>query len=191
MGNKQTENQDLHCLLISMPQLMDPNFSKTVSLLTTFNPEAAMGFVLNRRTNLNLAGIVPEGPKAFARIPIHVGGPVNPQTGWFIHRYPEISQEGQHIQDDLYLHGSIDLLKQILEKHGEDENVHLKFFLGYAGWGDGQLEREISESSWITADIDPSFLFESTPEKMWDDSLKKLGLDPATLVTPIGEGQRH
>jgi len=176
-----------------MPQLSDPNFSQTTTLLSAFNKEGAMGVVLNRPLDIELSDIF-DSEEEFPAIPknlkAHWGGPVQNQVGWIIHEDSTMAKESVMIEEGLFLNASSSGLKKLLQKGTSPNAPRFRFFLGYAGWAAGQLEKEIAASSWVTAPIDREFVFSRRPETVWRESLNSIGVDPANLAS-VPQGQAH
>jgi putative transcriptional regulator len=174
-------------LLLAMPQMMDPNFARSVVLLCKHEKEGAMGLVVNQRTDTRAAGMVllDPPPKRDSGLEIWVGGPVEPQRGWLLLGYDPGTDESLAISEGLYLSASADVLRHLIEDDTESTTQH-RFFLGYAGWGGGQLESELAASAWLTADVSKSLLFDTDPERMWETAIRSLGIDPYALQMGTG-----
>lgn len=182
------------CLLISMPQMQDPNFNQTVSLLSEFNQKGAVALILNRPLQINLHDVLsPDFKKQFdldpsiARsirdTPVFWGGPVDVQQGLILHTCTQFEEESVMIQPNLYITGSIYVLKELLKlKTSGKQDIHFRFLLGYAGWGSQQLEQEIADSSWMTCGIE-KFIFEVRPDLMWAHAVQNLGVDISQLTS--------
>ena len=140
-----------------MPQLMDPNFNRTVVLLCKHSEEGAFGLVVNRplvttgRVTVNL-----DPPVSTDReLQVWVGGPVEPHRSWvLVGEEPDETEElrGMKIADGLYLSTSPDLLRRLLDPAPPPERARL--VVGYSGWGPGQLEAELEASAWLMSDVD-------------------------------------
>ena len=185
-------------LLLSMPQLRDPNFSRTVVLLCEHSEEGAFGLVVNRplvtsgRVIVNLEP-APEESRQPAEtvatereLQVWVGGPVEPQRSWMlVGNEPDANEEarGRRIADALYLSTSPDLLRRLLEP---DPPPRTRLVVGYSGWAPGQLEAELQASAWLMSDIDGDLIFSTPPERMWEAAIRRLGADPATLQMSRG-----
>ena|ERR1043166_6361662 len=168
------------CLLIAMPTLIDPFFGRTTTLLHSFTKEGAMGFILNRPLKLHMSQLLgKEIPKDF-NAPIYWGGPVQPERGWILHREPALEKESISVAPGLFLTSS-DQALQTLTATSIQQNLY-RMFLGYAGWDEGQLEKEMSESSWVTAPIQSDFVFDLNPETIWERSLQSIGVSPDHLA---------
>ena len=174
--------------LLSMPQLVDPNFSRTVVFLRKHSDEGAFGLVVNRplvtsgRVVVNLNRPV----STDSDLEVWVGGPVEPQRSWMLVGGESGSEEflsGMRIAEGLYLSTSPDLLRRLLEP---DPPPRTRLVVGYSGWGPGQLEAELTASAWLMSDIDRELIFNTPPERMWEAAIRRLGADPATLQMSRG-----
>jgi putative transcriptional regulator len=171
-------------LLLSMPQLQDPNFSKTVVLLCEYNPDGAFGVVLNRPTEMSAISMVRLDPPVTSGndMPLYIGGPVEPQRGWILlGEAPDT--EFKTIREGLYLSTSPTLLRQVLETRPAPR---ARVLAGYAGWGPGQLDEELAQSAWLMSDIELDLIFEVSASAMWETAIRRLGADPSTLT--MGHG---
>ena len=171
-------------LLLSMPQLQDPNFAKTVVLLCEFSPEGAFGLVLNRPTGMAASQMVHlDPPVAHANdLPLWIGGPVEPQRGWIL-LGDEPDVEFKCIRDGLYLSTSQLLLREVLESHPAPR---ARVLAGYAGWGPGQLDDELAQSAWLMGAIELDLIFDVASDVMWETAIRRLGADPSTLTGSRG-----
>ena len=167
-------------LLLSMPQLNDPNFGRTVVLLCEFAEEGAFGLVLNRPTEFPAAEVVQLVPPVVAAndLPLWIGGPVEPERGWILLSEKRDRDEAREIAPGLFLSASPDVLRRVLESAVPPP---ARVMAGYAGWGPGQLDQELSESSWLLADVDAEFLFNTPPAELWEAAIRRIGADPAQL----------
>jgi putative transcriptional regulator len=171
-------------LLLSMPQMQDPNFAKTVVLLCEYGPEGAFGLVLNRPTDMPATAMVRLDPPIIGGndLPLWIGGPVEPQRGWIL-LADEPDSEFKSIRDGLYLSTSQDLLREVLEARPAPR---ARVLAGYAGWGPGQLDEELAQSAWLMADVDLDIVFDLDPSVMWETAIRRIGADPSTLTTSHG-----
>ena len=175
--------------LVSMPQLLDPNFKRTVILLCRHSEEdGSFGLVVNRplvtagRVVVNL-----DPPTATEReLELWVGGPVEPQRSWMLVAGDPGDAEsagGIAIADGLYLSTSPDLLRRMLEP---DPPSRVRLVVGYAAWGPGQIEAELEESAWLISEIDRELIFATPPQDMWEAAIRRLGADPSALRASRG-----
>lgn len=171
-------------LLVSMPQLSDPNFNRTVVLLVDFGPDGAFGLVLNRPTDMPASSMVRLTPPILSGsdMPLWIGGPVEPERGWIL-LADEPESDFKIIRDGLYLSTSPHLLRRVLEA---SPAPRARVLAGFAGWGPGQLDQELAESAWLMSDIDLDLVFDIRPEMMWETAIRRLGADPSTLTTSHG-----
>jgi len=171
-------------LLLSMPQMQDPNFARTVVLLCEFSADGAFGLVLNRPTNVAASEMVRLDPPVVGgnQMPLWIGGPVDPQRGWIL-LGDEPHAEFKLIRDGLYLSTSQTLLREVLEARPAPR---ARVLAGYAGWGPGQLDEELAQSAWLMADVDLDIVFDMAAEVMWETAIRRLGADPSSLTSGHG-----
>jgi len=159
-------------LLISEPFLPDPNFERTVVLLCEHNEEGSFGFVLNKPAIVKVNDVMEE-LKNFSH-DIFIGGPVQQDTLHFIHRNKEI-ESGTEVIKDIFWGGNFENVL-FLSDTQQLLSSHIKFFLGYSGWGPGQLDEELEENSWIVCDfVTEELMFETEPAGMWRKALGNMG----------------
>lgn len=159
-------------LLISEPFLPDPNFERTVVLLCEHNEEGSFGFVMNKPAVVKVNDVMEE-LKNFEH-DIFVGGPVQQDTLHFVHRNSEI-EAGVEVVKGIYWGGNFENVL-FLSDTQQLRPDHIKFFLGYSGWGPGQLEEELEENSWIVCDyVTEDLVFGTEPTGMWRKALGNMG----------------
>jgi len=175
------ENPEKGKILISEPFLLDPNFKRTIILLTEHGEEGSLGFVLNRPTDHYIHKLVEDFPVFNSKV--FYGGPVQLNMLQFIYRadyaYIENSIE---IMPGLFWGGSFDILKMMIEA-GSVNAADFRFFLGYSGWGDEQLNDELEAKSWIVAGTSIDNIFADEPDMLWRDTLKGMGKKFALLAS--------
>lgn len=162
-------------ILIASPLLSDYQFTRTVILMVTNNEEGSMGIVMNKRFSyrVTLGQLVP-GLESIPVIPVFKGGPVGRDTIFFLHTIRSL-KDSLEISDGLYLNGDFNELKKYLLE-GNPVEGHIRFFSGYAGWENGQLEREIKENSWMIGYSDAQHLLADRYQRnLWSNSLCDLG----------------
>jgi putative transcriptional regulator len=166
-------------LLIADPFLKDPNFLRTVVFLCEHKEEGSFGFVLNRQYEYTLDELIPdlEGYK----FPVHYGGPVQVDTMHFLHQYPEEIPGGEEVLKGVYWGGDFEAVIGLLKKKELDKEK-IRFFIGYSGWGIGQLQEEMTEKTWLTVKANRKLVFHSNPAEVWKDSIKHLGGDYEMMV---------
>ncbi len=159
-------------LLIANPHLDDPNFLRTVVFLCEHNDDGSFGFVLNRKLDYSIDELVPE--LADFKIPVFEGGPVELNTLHFLHQYPDAIPGGKEIKEGLFWGGEFDKVIELINSRTADLNK-IRFFLGYSGWGTGQLATEMEEKTWIVAPALLKFIFSDNEKELWKDVLRELG----------------
>lgn len=169
-------------LLIAMPQVLDPFFRRAVVLLIHHRSEGSLGFIVNRPTGVRLAEIL-EGLEidwgGDGEVLAHFGGPVQPQLGTLIYRRPEsLFDESFPITEELAMSQNLADLEALVA----DPPEAFRFFLGYAGWGGGQLADEFLRNDWITAPARGDLVF-GEPDEVWARALASVGVDPTQLPT--------
>jgi putative transcriptional regulator len=175
-------------LLIAMPQLFDPNFYLTVTCLCEHNAEGALGLVVNRVIpGFHAGGIFKEiqveaTPRA-ARLPLYLGGPVNPGHLFILHGPPLQWENSFPVRPSLAMSNSKDLIRAIAREEGPADFL---IILGCAGWAPGQLEEEILENTWLTLPSTDSLLFRTPPGERWEEAARAIGIDPSLLSGEAG-----
>jgi putative transcriptional regulator len=166
-------------LLISDPFLKDPNFMRTVVFLCEHKEQGSFGFVLNRKYENTIDEIIPdlEGFK----IPVYYGGPVQTDTLHFLHQYPDEIPGSVEVIKGVYWGGDFDMVVQMIKK-AEIDQSKIRFFVGYSGWGGGQLSDELTEKSWLTVKAIRKLVFHRKYEEIWKDALKQLGGDYEMMI---------
>lgn len=160
-------------VLISEPFLGDSNFSRTVILLVEYSlEEGAVGFVLNKPTQLFMGDIIDGLPKR--AFPFHYGGPVDAENLFFVHTLGHVINGSELVKEGLFWGGDFEQVATLM-KEGALSPSDIKFFGGYSGWASMQLERELSERSWILCDLDTASIMDPSSEHLWKRSLSSLG----------------
>lgn len=169
-----------------MPQLLDPNFKRTVVLLVHHDEEGTFGVVLNRTTDIlapQLCDSIEIEWRGDPEAEVHWGGPVQPQTGWVLFEgSEEDDDEVRTVTGGVRFAGSLDVLRRMASAPPE----RLRVMLGYAGWGPGQLEMELAQGAWLVAPVDRHAVFDVDLDEMWGHVVRSLGIEPATLVASRG-----
>ena len=167
--------------LIAVPQLVDPNFFRSVVLLVEHSDEGSMGIVVNRPIELEIGEFCASQDMSFngdATQPIFQGGPVQTDRAFILHESGQEGPETETVMGDIRLSYSLESLSMLVEEPPE----HLKVFLGYAGWGEGQLAEEVTTGAWLVAPADVNLIFQSNPDDVWELALHQMGIDPLQLM---------
>ena len=167
-------------LLVSMPQMNDANFSKTVVLLAEYGAHGAFGLVLNRRMDEPAKAIITADDPLdiHPKMHLYIGGPVEPTRAWILTGHQELDPEALEVMSGVYLSASPTLVRRTLES-APDRLVRM--VVGYAGWGAGQLDAELAQGGWLLAPVEPDLIFETEAETMWEAAIRRLGAEPSML----------
>ncbi len=174
--------------LIAMPTMQDPNFSRTVTYMCEHNEQGAMGIVINRPLEVMLAevfgymGVEPTAPEHANHV-VHMGGPVQQDRGFVIHRPLGKWRSSMIITDDVGVSISQDILKAMACGDGPNDVL---VALGYAGWGKGQLEYEMRQNAWLSCPADERILFDIPSEQRWQAAADLMGVDMTLLTSTAG-----
>lgn len=152
---------------------------RTVVFICEHHNEGSFGFVLNKQYELTLDELI----TSFAGfpIPVYYGGPVQVDTIHFLHQYPDLIPGGQEVTKGIYWGGDFEMVTQLVKNNEIDYNK-IRFFLGYSGWSDGQLNEELKEKTWLTVSATRKLVFHPYPDEVWKDSLKHLGGDYEMMI---------
>ena len=166
-------------LLVSEPFIPDPYFKRSVVLLTEYNKEGSVGFILNKITGHKLQKVIGGFPQFNGAL--YFGGPVNKDQLFYIHTAGKTIEGSIQIKKGLYWGGDFDTVKDMIKTKKINE-TEIRFFIGYSGWEAEQLEREIKEKTWMVSDTTVLNVMKADTGKMWSDTLKTLGADYAAMA---------
>lgn len=176
-------------LLIAMPAMGDDRFAQSVVFICAHSPEGAMGLIVNKRADdLRLADLLEQLDIAQGRdmtnLPVHFGGPVEHGRGFVLHDYGYHSAISTlDVNEDFAMTATMDILEDLALGRGPLRNI---VALGYAGWGPGQLESELSQNAWLTVEADKEIVFSHADGSKWESALQKLGVSAVTLSSEAG-----
>lgn len=178
-------------LLIAMPGMTDPRFSRSVVLVCAHSEHGAMGLVVNRNLPemefgalLGQLGI--DRSPAARRIPVHFGGPVEPGRGFVLHPVEpggETPEGRLDIASGLAMTTTRDILEDLAQGRGPERAV---LSLGYAGWGPGQLDAEMLANGWLVSERSDEIVFGDANDEKWQAALRGIGVDPSVLSAAAG-----
>lgn len=175
--------------LIAMPALGDPNFQHSVTLICEHNADGALGITVNRPLDdIHLGDVLTqldlgETDATISNQPLFNGGPVERERGFVVHCPVGDWEASLELGGDLAVTSSRDILAAIARGEGPEQSF---VALGYAGWGAGQLEREMSENAWLSSPADPRILFDVPPSERWRESARAMGVDLSRLSDQTG-----
>lgn len=178
--------------LIAMPSMQDPIFGGTVIYLCEHNQRGAMGLVINKPTDMTLAGlfdridlkleIIPDS-HPMRQQPVMFGGPVQDDRGFVLHAPAGKFSSSLRVTDQIAFTTSRDVLEAVASGDGP---AQVLVSIGYAGWSAGQLEQEIGANGWLTVAADTRIMFELPIEDRFTAAIKLLGIDPMMLAADAG-----
>jgi putative transcriptional regulator len=174
--------------LIAMPSLADPNFHHTVTYICEHTPQGAMGIVINRELELKFGEVLEQmaietvSPRVRDK-EVYLGGPVHTDRGFVIHRPVGKWDSTLKVTRNIGLTTSRDIVAAVAAGKGPKSCL---IALGYAGWGAGQLEKEMAENAWLSAPADASIMFDTPVDKRWEVAAKSLGIDIARISSDVG-----
>jgi putative transcriptional regulator len=175
-------------LLLAMPQLADPNFSRSVVLMIEHGEHGSFGLVINHPSPIRATELLDSLEMSWRgedSAVVWAGGPVSPSTGWVLHEPVLIAQPGAgtiEITSTISLSTSPDRLRAIASQ--PPRNIRL--LLGYSGWGPGQLATEMARGAWLHTAVDPRLVFDTPHDEIWDTAMRSLGINPRDLFTGRG-----
>jgi putative transcriptional regulator len=174
--------------LIAMPGLQDPNFARTVTYICEHTEQGAMGIVINRPTEVTVGDLLSQLDihtrlERVRKTPVYQGGPVQMDRGFVLHAAGLSFDSTLNINDVLSVTTSRDVLEAIAGGEGPPQSL---IALGYAGWGCGQLEQELSANAWLSGPADSHIIFRLDAEARWLAAAKLLGIDIHLLSGEAG-----
>ncbi|MBV2234031.1 MAG: YqgE/AlgH family protein [Sterolibacterium sp.] len=183
-----------HNFLIAMPAMTDPNFARTLTYICEHNEQGALGVIINRPMNLDLATLfervnipfdVSRQHHEMGAMPIYYGGPVQTDRGFVLHRPLGAWQSTLVVQQDMDI--GLTSTRDILVGIGANgQPADILVSLGYAGWSAGQLEWELAQNAWLNVPADPRIIFELPAEERLTAAMQLLGIDFANLSDVAG-----
>ncbi len=169
--------------LVASQDLRDPNFSETVVLLIDYNPQGAMGLVINRPTQMKLSTVLPEIEGLKKRNDtVYIGGPVARMQMMLLIRSVDPPDGSLHIFEDVYVSSSGTVIQRMIDAVRPEERFRI--YMGYAGWAPGQLDRELSRGDWHLLQADTETLFDRAPQEIWQELIRQSPLLIANLQRP-------
>lgn len=183
-------------MLIAMPGMADPRFTRAVIYLCAHSDDGAMGIIINQHApNINFVELLDQlnitsgedaihMPPSLKGVEVHVGGPVETGRGFVLHSTDYYLEDSTlPINEGVSLTATLDILRAIASGDGPDKTL---LALGYAGWAPGQLESEFQSNGWLHCPANPDVLFDSDIEMKYQHALETIGIDPARLVNDSG-----
>ena len=175
-------------LLLAMPGMSDPRFERAVIVVCVHDENGAIGVGIgHKRAGISVRGLLRQldiEPGEAPDVAVHHGGPIEPGRGFILHSTDWSGLDTLQVSDLCAMTGTIDVLRAIAEGTGPRQWVAS---LGYAGWGEGQLDEEMTRHGWFAARGDAKILFDTPADERWNAAFRKEGVDPRLLVGETGE----
>jgi putative transcriptional regulator len=167
--------------LIAVPQLGDPNFNRGVVFILEHGEQGSMGLVLNRPTDLDINAFCESQEMKWAGDSsgfVFQGGPVQTERAFILHASEHEGPETEEVLGQVRLSYSLESLKLLADQPPNK----LRIFLGYAGWGPGQLAEELTAGAWLLGQANEALIFDPRTESVWEQALREMGIDPVQLM---------
>lgn len=159
-------------ILLSEPFMADPNFKRSAVLICDHGDDGTVGFVMNKPLDMSIDALIADFPTFDSEV--FFGGPVQTDTIHYVHCKGDILEESMEIVDGVYWGGNFSQLKTLIQEELISPK-DIRFFVGYSGWGAGQLDDEMRLGSWVTAEMDANYLFKSMPNELWQQVMENKG----------------
>ncbi len=181
MVKKDIKNGEI---LLAEPFMADPNFKRAAVLLCEHGEEGSVGFIMNKPLNMRIDELIEDFPEFDSEVLF--GGPVQTDTIHYIHNMGELLEGSIKVVDGVFWGGDFEKLKFLIDSQlVQPENI--RFFVGYAGWSEGQLKDEMVYGSWVTAEMDANYLFKITPSDLWQKVMYNKG-NTYTVIAQMPDG---
>lgn len=160
-------------ILLAEPFMLDPNFKRSAVLLCDHSKEeGSVGFILNKPLQTKIDELIDEFPEFDSEV--FFGGPVQMDTVHYLHNVGDLLEESIEVSRGVYWGGDFEKLKflvaqELIKPH------QIRFFVGYSGWSEGQLDDEMNYGSWVLANMDANYVFKSEPESLWQSIMENKG----------------
>lgn len=180
-GDSDYSNPAAGKLLVADQTLLDPRFVETIVLLFRYSKEGAAGLILNHPTQVNVSKIFPEVPGLNSKKEfIHIGGPVAGDTVFLLVQGKDPGDKAERVFQNVFISADKSVMQEELGHIKGPEKLHV--YVGYAGWGAGQLDMEIAGGHWHVLPADTKAIFYSDPEKIWQEFLERSDVLQASLI---------
>lgn len=167
--------------LIAVPQLGDANFNRGVVFILEHGDHGSMGLIINRPSSLPIGAFCASQSMDYhgdTTALVHQGGPVQTDRAFILHASTHEGPETEAIMGEIRLSYSLESLRLLADEPPD----HLRVFLGYAGWGPGQLAEEVSAGAWLVSNPTERLVFDTPADVMWETALRDLGIEPVQLM---------
>ena len=171
-------------ILLAEPFMLDPNFKRAAVLMCEHDAGGSIGFIMNKPLSMRVDELIAGFPQFNAEI--FFGGPVSTDTIHYVHNKGDLLEDSIHIVDGVYWGGSFEKLKSLITNKlilPDD----IRFFVGYSGWSEGQLDEEMKLGSWLVADMYSNYLFKTMPKELWQQVMANKG-NTYSVIAQLPEG---
>lgn len=159
-------------LLVAEPSILsDSSFNRSVVLLTEHNESGSVGFIFNKPSPYVISDLIPD---IESNLNVYFGGPVSEDNLYFVHKVPELIPDSIEIADGIFWGGDFDAIQSLLKDDVLSKH-DIRFFLGYSGWNQDQLEEELETTSWLIVENKFKNLFTINHLSFWKNELLKFG----------------
>jgi putative transcriptional regulator len=159
-------------LLLADPFSHDPYFKRSVILICEHLPEGSLGFIINKKLDITMTELVGDFPDISMNV--YYGGPVATDTVHYIHRAGDLVNGSKELSNGIFWGGDFEQIKFLLQTEVLDP-MDVRFYVGYVGWDEGQLNSELLFGSWITSVVDKNYIFNINHESVWQQVLHNKG----------------
>ncbi len=159
-------------ILLSEPFMVDNNFKRSAVLLVDHEVDGSVGYILNKKLDVRLNDILANFPDL--DMPVYYGGPVQQDSIHYIHNIGELLDNSKQVANGVYWGGDFEKLKFLVQSELVKPH-NIRFFVGYSGWSEGQLEEEMELGSWLLADLHANYVFKENPEELWRSIMERKG----------------
>ena len=163
--------------------MLDPNFKRSAVLLCEHNEDGSVGFIMNKPLKMRIDELIDGFPEFDSEV--FFGGPVQTDTIHYIHNVGDLVEDSVKVADGVYWGGDFEKLKFLIASNLVLPH-NIRFFVGYSGWSEGQLNDEMGYGSWVLADMDANYLFKSEPKKLWTQVMYNKG-DTYSVIAQMPE----
>ena len=159
-------------ILLAEPFMQDPNFKRSAVLLCEHSSEGSIGFIMNKPLDMRIDELIEDFPEFEGEV--YFGGPVQTDTIHYVHNLGEILDDSHEVMPGIYWGGDFEKLKFLIASDMVSVD-NIRFFVGYSGWSEGQLVDEMTYGSWIMANMDANYLFNSKITDLWQKAMYHKG----------------
>jgi len=172
-------------ILLAEPFMLDPNFKRSAVLICEHTEQGSIGFIMNKPLEMRIDELIEDFPEFESEV--LYGGPVQTDTIHYIHNVGELLEGSRKIAEGVYWGGNFEKLKFLITSELINPK-NIRFFVGYSGWSDGQLEDEMGYGSWIVGNMHANYLFKTKSWKVWRQALQNKG-DTYSVIAQMPDVQ--